>query len=209
MHAALHDAEQRRVAVAVTLERVERSAAALRPAQRELHRLARRRMVGRIRRALVEHHHDVGAERVLHLDRALRRQLDQVAVHRRAELDALLVDLAQALQAPDLEAAGVREHRSLPVHERVQAAVRADHVDARPQQQMERVAEDDLRAQAFELLGRHRFDAAVRADGHERRRVDGAAAKRHPAAPRAAVRCEQRRTSCARLSASRTSHRRS
>ena len=73
------------------------------------------------------------------------------------------------------------------MRERVQAAVRADHVDAGPQQQVERVAENDLRAQALELLGRHRLDRAVRADRHERRRVDDAAAERDAAAPRAAV----------------------
>jgi hypothetical protein len=134
MHAALHDAEQR-VAVAFV-----RAPAALGPAQRELHRGPCLIGIGRIRRALVEHHHDVGAERILHLDRTLRRQLDQVAVDGRAKFDALLADLAQALQAPNLKAARVRQDRPLPVREPMQAAVGADDVDAGPQQQMERVA---------------------------------------------------------------------
>ena len=128
---------------------------------------------------------------MLHLDRALGRELDQVAVDGRAKLDAALADLAQRLQAPDLEAARVGEDRTAPMHEAVQAAVRADHVDAGPEQQMKRVAEDDLGAELDELLGRHRLHAAVGADGHERGRLDRAAPEGDAPAPRRAVAAEQ------------------
>ena len=59
-----------------------------------------------------------------------------------------------------------------PVHEAVQAAVRCDHLRPRAQQQMEGVAEDDLRAQLLELLGRHGLHGAVGPHGHEGRRLD-------------------------------------
>ena len=38
----------------------------------------------------------------------------------------------------------------------------------------ERVAENDLRAHFFQFVGRHRLDGAVRADGHEDRRLHDA-----------------------------------
>ena len=73
------------------------------------------------------------------------------------------------------------------MHEAVQAAVRAHDVVARPQHQMEGVAEHDLRAEAFELLGRHRLDRAVGAHRHERRRLDHAVRELEAPAARSAV----------------------
>src|SRR5690606_25709847 len=109
---------------------------------------------------------------------------------RRAELDTGLGHAAQLLEAEHLKAARIGEDWPLPVHETVQTAVRAHDLDARPKHQMKRVAEDHLRADRLELLGRHRLDRAVRADGHERRCVDDTAPKHHAAAPGGAVRRE-------------------
>src|SRR5262245_39331104 len=65
--------------------------------------------------------------------------------------------------------------------------MRADHVDAGPEQQMKRVAEDDLGAELLELLRSHRLHAAVSADRHERGRLDRAARKRNAPAPRGTI----------------------
>ena len=103
------------------------------------------------------------------------------------------VILRRLSQAEHLEAAGVGEDRPLPVHEAVQPAMRAHDFGARPQHQMEGVAQHDLRAEALELLGRHRLDGAVGAHGHEGRRLDDAV--RECAGARGA-----RRRRCARSS---------
>ncbi len=60
----------------------------------------------------------------------------------------------------------------LPVHEPVQPAVGCNDVGTGPQQQVKRVAQDDVGPETFELLGRHRFYGAVGADGHEGRCLD-------------------------------------
>ena len=78
------------------------------------------------------------------------------AVDVRAEHDAVFGQLRQLRQAEDLEAARVGEHRALPAHEAVQAAVRGDHLEAGAQPQVIGVAEDDARADAFELARGHR-----------------------------------------------------
>ena len=57
------------------------------------------------------------------------------------------VILRSAPEAEHLEAARIGEDRSVPAHEAVQPAVRGDHVESRPQPQVERVAEHDLRAE--------------------------------------------------------------
>src|SRR5690606_30036490 len=115
------------------------------------------------------------------------RELDQVAVHGRAELHAVLVDLAQLLEAEDLKTARVGQDRAAPVHEAVQAAVSAHDVGPRAQHEVEGVAEHDVGAEVLELLGRHGLDAAVSADGHEGRRLYRAARECQAAAPRGAV----------------------
>ncbi|MNV27676.1 hypothetical protein D3C71_1188320 [compost metagenome] len=70
MHAALDDAEQRRVVA----QRVMRVAAALGPAQAQLHRGARHRLGGRVRGAFVEDHDDVRIQHLLDLHALFRAQ---------------------------------------------------------------------------------------------------------------------------------------
>ena len=158
--------------------RVESARERARPAQRQLHRL--RRLVARrgIRRAFVEHHHDVGIEHALDLHRHLRRQEQLVAVDRRRERHAFLVRLLRS--GPRLNTWKPPESvrmRPVPAHEAMQPAVRGDDVEPGAQPQVERVAEDDLRADLDELVGRHRLDRAVGADRHEHRRLDACRAR--------------------------------
>jgi hypothetical protein len=143
MHAALDDAKEiaGRFAVAVVVRMAARG-----PAHRSFHGLARLLLGGGPRRAVVEGHRNVGAERALHVHRVFGRQRDFAAVDGRAEAHAFLRDLAQRRQAEYLETAGIRQDRPLPVHEAMQPAVRADHLHPRTQHQVEGVAEDDLRA---------------------------------------------------------------
>ena len=94
-------------------------AARLRSAQRCVRSIAARvaRLVGGRVDALVEHHHDVGADRGLHLDRALGREQVHALIDVAAKARALLVDRAVAGQREDLIAARVGEHRARPAHE--------------------------------------------------------------------------------------------
>ena len=179
--AALHDPEQRLVAAA----RV-RLRAALEPRERAAHARARELLVGRVRRALVERHDDVGAERVLDLDRALGRELDRRAVDLALEAHAAVGDLGLR-QREHLEAAAVGEDRAVPAHERVQAAELRHELLAGPQREVIGVREHDLAAGRGDLLGRHRLHRAVRADRHERGRRERPVRRRERARARVAA----------------------
>ena len=97
--AALDDAEQRRSGAAW--------AARQRSAQRCVRSMAAATSGAGRRRIdeLVEHHRDVGAQQLLDLDRALRRQPMRAPVEVARERDAVVVDAAQVGEAEDLEAA--------------------------------------------------------------------------------------------------------
>ncbi len=180
-HAALNDAEQR---VGIAFVGALR---ALGPAQGKAHRLAGFALAGRIRRALVEHHDDVGAEDALDAHRFLGREEEAIAVHGRCEAHAFLGDLAELPEAEDLVAARIRENRARPAHEAVQPAVRGDHLQPRAQPQVEGVAEENARAVLRELGRAHRLDCAVGPDGHEHRRLDLAVREREGAAAGCAI----------------------
>src|SRR6185503_1561021 len=66
----------------------------------------------------------------------------------------------------------VGEDRSAPAHEGVQTAELADDVHAGALRQMIGVGQHDGCAELLELRGRDALDAAMRADRHERRRID-------------------------------------
>jgi len=78
----------------------------------------------------------------------------------RTEGDALLRQLAQLRQRHHLEAAAVGEDRPRPVHEGVQAAERGDALSPRPEHQVVRVAEHDLRAGTGHRLRSEPFTVA-------------------------------------------------
>ena len=117
----------------------------------------------------------------------LRRQRAQRAVEVRAELHALLADLAHRREAEDLVAAAVGQDRMRPADERVQAAGARDQLVAGTQVQVVGVAEDDLGARILDVAVRDALHRAARADRHERRRLHDAVRRRQHAAPRRAV----------------------
>ena len=190
VHAALHNAKQRRVVAFV------RALAALGPAQAELHGTRDYADIDRFavhvhRRTLVENHDDVAAQHFLDVHGFFRPKEDFAAIGRCSEGDALFGDLASMGQREDLEAAGIGEDGAAPFAEPVQAAVRLDHLQARTQVEVEGVAEDDLGAKVSNLLGEHAFDRAVRADRHEGWRFHGAARKRKAATTGGAIGAQQ------------------
>src|SRR3984957_9196721 len=124
---ALHDTEKGLRGIAARLE------TALRPAVRELHRIARDRMLDSRGHAMIEHHHDVGADGSLRGDAALRTQAHQGLVRITLELGVILAHGAPARQREYLEAAGVGNHRTRPVHEAVNTAELLENLYARAQ----------------------------------------------------------------------------
>ena len=180
--AALDDAEQ---AVARLVD--EGPPAVLGPLHRQPHGRCSGGLLDRPGRAFVERHGDVGIEQALDLDRASRRQAMLRAVDRRAEGDALGIDLAQLSQRHDLETARVGEDRPWPVHERVQAAQGGDALGTWPQHEVEGIAQHDFRAGLGDGLRQHRLHGAGSADRHEGRRLDRAVRRREAAAAGRAV----------------------
>src|ERR1043166_1518912 len=109
------------------------------------------------------------------------------AVEMRAESGAFFGDRPPLRQAEDLVAPAVGENRLVPADEAMQSASARDHVVAGPQVQMIGVAQQNLRAERLEIAMRDAFDCALRADGHERRRLDLAMGRRQHAGARATV----------------------
>ena len=64
----------------------------------------------------------------------------------------------------------------------MQPAVRCDDFEAWPQPQVEGIAEDNLRAEPDELVGRHRFYRAISSHRHESWCFDDAMGKHKPTA---------------------------
>ena len=135
-----------------------------------------RGLLGRIGDALVELHRDVGADAVgLDLDRAFGRQDVFGAVDVAGEGDGLFLDLGDAGQGHDLEAAAVGQDRLVPAHEFVEAAQPLHPLGAGAQHQVVGVAQDDVGAGRLDLIDRHRLDRGGGADRHEGGGADVAA----------------------------------
>src|SRR5208282_3121072 len=81
------------------------AARALGPAHRQFPRTRDRLARGLVERTFVQGHRHIGAELMLDLDRALRRQLIKATVEMRAEGDARLGNGAPSGERHDLEAA--------------------------------------------------------------------------------------------------------
>ena len=121
---------------------------------------------------MIELHDHVGAEVALDLHDRLGREAASRAVDVTAELDAVLVHLAQSFEREHLEAAGVGEDRTVPRHEAMESTEVANDVVTRPEVQVIRVREDHPGAGAREVLRVERLDRAERSDRHEHRRLD-------------------------------------
>ncbi len=148
--------------------------AALRPAGGQRERFRGVGLVARVGRAFVEEHRDVRAERALDFHAELGGEQHFRAVEVVLETHALFGDFAQFRQRPDLEAAGVGEHRLLPGGESMESAELADQLMAGPEPEVVGVSEDDLGAEFLDFRRMQGFDRALGADRHEDRRFDRA-----------------------------------
>jgi hypothetical protein len=136
---------------------------------RHVKRGSRRRFIGGRGDALIERHHDVGADRLLRLDADFRAKQDRFSVEITLENRALLAHRARMRQRENLKPTGVRQNRALPTHETVNAAGAAKNFRAGTQQQMVRIHQQDLGASILERLRELRFYRGLRSHRHEER----------------------------------------
>ena len=115
------------------------------------------------------------------LHRLLRPHEHLGAIHRRGEIHALLLDLAQRPQAEHLKAAGIGEDRSVPRHEPMQSPELAHEVGSGPQQEVVGVPQEDLGPGLAHVVGAQALDRALGADRHEGRRIHHTVRRREPA----------------------------
>ena len=109
--------------------------------------------------------------------------------HSEADLIPLVSDAAAIIVRSETEISPkvLEAATKLRVVGRAGVGVDNINVEARPQPQVEGIAEDDLRADGVELRGRHRLHRAIGADRHEHRGLHRAMDEFQPAAPGRAV----------------------
>src|SRR5258705_8225862 len=167
--ASLHDGKKRLSA----FETLYLGQAPSEPADAALAGYTRRCFVAQARRNRIALHNDVGAEVALDLHHDLGGEEPARAIDVRLELDAVFVDRPELRQREYLESAGVREDRSIPVHELVEPAHLAHDFVAGPEMEVVGVSEDHRRAHLDEVVGVERLHRRERADGHEGRGLNG------------------------------------
>src|ERR1043165_1146281 len=72
--------------------------------------------------ALIESHHDVAADCLLHCDARFRREEIRFSVYITLKASPLFVQFPGVRQRKNLKSAGVGKYRAVPVHETVNAA---------------------------------------------------------------------------------------
>jgi hypothetical protein len=144
----LRDSEEE---LTVAPRRVDLSA---RPPARDVDRAAEVMSIHARGQAHVETHRDVRPEPALDVGRALGCEPGLVAVVDRSERDAIVVERGDRVaEREDLEAAGVREDRTAPAREAVDAPELLDDLLARAEVEVVGVREDHVGAERADLVG--------------------------------------------------------
>ena len=138
----------------------------------QLHGRLRLRIRRGGRDALIEHHHDIAADGLLHFNARLGRQQIALAIDIALEVCAGFIHGSRMGQGENLKAAGVRQHRARPIHEAVNAAELLEDLGARPKQEMIGIRQQQARAGCLQTFHGLRFDRRLGAHRHEDRRLD-------------------------------------
>ena len=120
-------------------------------------------------RAFVKKHGNIASQIRLYLHGAFRTKHHVRAVQMILETHALLRNLAELRQRPDLEPPGIRQNGTVPGRKTMQPPHFPDQSGTGTERQMIRIPQDNLRAQAFQILGMQRFHGTLRTYGHENR----------------------------------------
>src|SRR5213082_2870188 len=121
--------------------------AAPRPPCRHFHTPCRIFIFTRPRRAFIQHHRDIAAERGLNFHRNFRRNKSRRPIDVILEMHALLRDLAQFRQRKNLVTAAVSQKRAIPIHKPMQSAKVPNHIESWSNEQMISISENDLRVE--------------------------------------------------------------
>ena len=149
-----------------------RRQAAARPVGRQIDGFRHEGLLGRVGRALVQLHGDVGAQLLLDLHVALGRPAHLGPVVDGAEREALVVQLERVGQAEHLEPARVGEHGAVVVHEAVHAAGLGHYVGTGAQRQVVRVGQHHLGVEIVQLAHGDALHRGARAHRHEHGRLE-------------------------------------
>ena len=101
---------------------------------------------------LIKGNGDVGAERLLHLNRTLRRKEVHGTIEMTAELRTLLVDAHQRPKGDNLKSTRIGEDRSIPLHELVKTTEALYPLMSWAQIEVIGIRENDLRAKRLQIL---------------------------------------------------------
>ena len=170
-------AAQAEIAVAGALDDTEKSLGrfaagaqgAFGPAVGQIHGRQGGGVLGGRGDALVEHHHDVAADRALHADAGFGREMVKRAVYVAAKLRALLGHDPVLGQRKNLKPAGVGQHRAIPVHKPVNAAKFLKHLGAGTQEEVKGVGQETLGTEGAQAVGVHVFHRGLSAHRHKNR----------------------------------------
>ena len=171
--AALQDGEKGLRVAVERLRLAEAFRVALQPGLREIETLARVGVVGVAGAALVQRHHDVGADDALRVHVVLRGEDVARAVDVALEGATFRGQFADRAEREHLETAAVREDGPIPRLEGVQAACGTQGVEPRAQVEVVGVAQDDLGADVLpQVAVIDALDGTYRPDGHENGGMD-------------------------------------
>ena len=90
----------------------------------------------------------------------------------RAKRHSFFADLAQIGETENLKPARIRKDGAIPRHEPMHPAHSANRLDARPQEKMVGIREQNLDAQLFEHILRNALNRSQCPDRHEHRRLN-------------------------------------
>ena len=138
--------------------------------------------------ALVQAHDDVGAQPLLVGDGQFGSKDMLAAVNVGAEPYVVVVHPPEGAHAESLESPAVGENGPGPPHELMQAAQLVYGLHPGPQVQVVSVAQDNLRPNFHNFIGRQRLDGGLGSHGHEYGRVHGTVGRGEPSGPGPAVR---------------------
>ena len=157
----LYDAEKRLRRISTRRQR------AFGPAVGELH--SRLGLIVRSggRNALIEHHHDIAPDHLLHFDAGFRREQVRVAVHITLEARPFFLHGSGTGKGENLKPTGVSQHRPIPVHEAMDTAEFLENFRAGAEQQMIGVGEQHAGARRFQGIDRLALDCGLGTDRHE------------------------------------------
>jgi len=130
---------------------------------------------------LIKRHGDIWPKRFLDLNRTLWREEVLTPIKMAVESRPLFTDAHQRTERNYLKAARIRQHRLTPRRKPVEAAEPLDPLMSRSQVEVICVRQDDLRADAMQIIWVKRLHGGIGTDRHEVGRFNDAVRQRERA----------------------------